>query len=215
VSGAEADLPEARLPAKGDRPVEVLGGLLVARPVAAPVDHVQGFPRVRQGQDQRVVAPLPLVVDVHPLLALAPGLDHRAVGVEDRLGEERLGLATPDEKPHGMEDLLQVVDGRLVEAAAEVAGRGRVGDAAGPQSVEIGLLVAEQFQVLQAGPSRQEVVGDVEHVIGFVVGQMDLQQPQSGVDRPIESQGADQEVDQADPAVGRGPGAFGDLVVDI
>ena len=86
----QADLLEARPAAQGDRPVEVEGRLLVAGPIAAAVDHEQRLARVGQREDQRVITPLALVVDVHALLALAGGLDHRAVGVEDRLVEERL-----------------------------------------------------------------------------------------------------------------------------
>ena len=58
-----------------------------------------------------------------------------------------------------------------------------IGNAASPQGVEIRLVAAQQFQVLQTRSSGQQVVGDVEHVIGVVVGQMDLQQPEALVDR--------------------------------
>ena len=64
------------------------------------------------------------------------------------------------------------------EAAAEVAGGGRIGDAAGAQGVEEDLVVAAQFEVLQAGAVAQGVVGEVEDVIGLVVGQVDLEQVQ-------------------------------------
>ena len=47
-----------------------------------------------------------------------------------------------------------------VEAAAEVAGGGRVGDAAGAEGVEEDLVVAAQFEVLQAGAVAQGVVGE-------------------------------------------------------
>jgi hypothetical protein len=58
----------------------------------------------------------------------------------------------------------------LGEAAAEVAGGGRVGDAAGAQGVEEDLVVAPQLDVLQAGPLAERVVGEVEDVVGFVEG---------------------------------------------
>ena len=149
---AQTDLLKACPAAQGDRPVEVGGGLLVAGPVAAAIDHAQRLARVGQRKDQRMITPLALVIDVHALLALAGGLHHRAVGVDDGFLEERLGLLPPDLQPRGVEDRLQAEDGGRIEAAAEVARRGRVGDAAGTQGVEVRFVVAQQFQVFQAGP---------------------------------------------------------------
>ena len=102
-----------------------------------------------------------------------------------------------------------------VEAAAEVARRGRVGNAAGPQGVEVRLVAAQQFQVLQARSAGQQVVGDVQHVVGLVVGQMDLQQAEVAVDRLVEAQLSHQQVDGPDAAVGGGPRAIGDFVMDV
>ena len=187
----------------------------MAGPVAAAIDHVQRLAGVGQREDQRVIPPLALVVDVHPLLALAGGLDHRAVGVEDRLLEERLRLPTPDPKPRGVEDFLQAEDVGRLEAAAEVARRGGIGDAAGPQGVEVGLVAAQQFQVLQARSAGQQVVGDVQHVVRLVVGEVDLQQLDVLVDQLVEPQFPYQEVHGPDSAVGGREDAISDLVVDV
>ena len=46
-----------------------------------------------------MVAPGAVVGDVHALLALGVGGDEGAVGVEDRLVEERGGLLGPDPQP--------------------------------------------------------------------------------------------------------------------
>ena len=81
--------------------------MLVAGPVPGPIDDEQRFARVGQREDQRVIAPLAIVVDVHALLALAGGFDHRAVGIDDRFVEERLGLLPPDLQPRGVEHSLQ------------------------------------------------------------------------------------------------------------
>ena len=64
----------------------------------------------------------------------------------------------------------------LGEAAAEVAGGGGVGDAFGAQGVEIDLVVAPQFEVLEPLAAGQEVEGDVQDVVGFVVGQVPLEE---------------------------------------
>ena len=51
-------------------------------------------------------------------------------------------------------------------------------------------------------PSHRGVVGEVEDVIGLVVGQVDLEQVQAPVDGVDEAELAGQGVDGADAAVG-------------
>ena len=101
------------------------------------------------------------------------------------------------------------------ETSAEVAGGGRIGDAFGPQGVEERLLLAELVQVLQALVAGQEVVGDVEHVVGLVVGQVDLEQVELAVDALHESAALGQEVDGSDAAAGDAAIASGKFVMDI
>ena len=101
------------------------------------------------------------------------------------------------------------------EAAAEVAGRGRIGDAAGAEGIEEDFVVAAQFDVLQTGAVAQGVVGEVEHVIGFVIRQMDLEQVQAAVDGVDQAELPGQEVDGADAAVGDAAAAVADFVVDV
>ena len=43
-----------------------------------------------------------------------------------------------------------------------------------PQGIEIDFVVAPQFEMLQTRAAGQQVVGDVQHVIGFGVGQIIL-----------------------------------------
>jgi uncharacterized protein YuzB (UPF0349 family) len=81
-----------------------------------------------------------------------------------------------------VEEILEGPDVGLGEASAEVAGGGRVGDAAGAQGVEEDLVVAPQFDVLEAGPLAECVIGEVEDVVGLVEGEMDLEQVESIVD---------------------------------
>src|SRR5208283_1822676 len=57
--------PAPSLAAQLDGTVEIPGGLLMAGPVAATVDHEQRFARVSQGKHQGMIAPLALVIDVH------------------------------------------------------------------------------------------------------------------------------------------------------
>ena len=52
-------------------------------------------------------------------------------------------------------------------------------------------------------------------MVGFVVGQMELEQVQAAVDGVDEAELAGQGVDGADAAVADAAGAVGDLVVDV
>ena len=102
-----------------------------------------------------VIAPGAVVGDVHALLALAGGLDQGAVHVEEGLVEEGRGLAGPDLQARVVDDVEQRLNAVRGKAATEVAGRGGIGDAAGAQGVEEDLVVAAQFEVLQAGAVAQ------------------------------------------------------------
>ena len=126
-----------------------------------------------------------------------------------------LGLLPPDLQPRGVEDRLQAEEGGRIEAAAEVARRGGVGNAAGAQGVEVRLVAPQQFEVFQAGPSGQQVVGDVQHVVGIVIGQMDLQQAEAAIDGLVEAELLGQQMDGPDAAVGGRSRAFGDFIMDV
>ena len=79
-----------------------------------------------------------------------------------------VGLLLPGPEPGLVEGVHQLLDIGLGEAAAEVPGGGRVGDALGPEGVEVDLVVAPDFEVLQAAAAGQEVVGDVQDVVALV-----------------------------------------------
>jgi hypothetical protein len=117
-----------------------------------------------------VVAPGAVVGQVHAPLALAQRRGERAVHVEHRLVEELVGLLAPNREADLVEEVLKRLDIGGREAAAEVARGGRVRDALGAEGVEVDLVVAEQFQVLQAGAAGQEVVADCEEVKPELVG---------------------------------------------
>ena len=170
------------------------GRAFVRGPVARAVDEAQHLAGVGQGHDQRVIAPGAVVGDVHALLALAGGLDQRAVHVDDGLVEERRPAARPRPCRRVSSKMsCRVSMSSAREAAAEVAGGGGIGDAACAQGVEEDLVVAAQFEVLQAGAVAQGVVGEVEDVVGLVIGQMDLEQVQAVVDGVDQAELAGQE----------------------
>jgi hypothetical protein len=91
-------------------------------------------------------------------------------------------LVRPDPQPRLVDRVHQGEDVGLEEAAAEVAGGGRVGDAVGPQDAEVDLVVAAELEVLDAQAAGEEIEGDVQDVVGFVVGQMPLEEVELAVD---------------------------------
>ena len=153
-----------------------------------------------------MVAPPAVVGDVHPFLALGGGLDDGAVGVQDRLIEELVGLLGPDPQPRFIDGVHQGEDiGLGSEAAAEVAGGRRVRDPFGSEGIEIDLIVAPQLEVFDPLAAGEDIEGDVEHVVGFVVGQMPLEQMESAVDLLVELDLLGQEKDGADATGGESP----------
>jgi hypothetical protein len=115
------------------------------------------------------------VGDGHALLALAGGYHQEPIHVEDSLVEEVVGLLGPHAQADVVDQVLQLADGGLVEAPADVAGRGGVGEALGTQGVEKDLVLATQFEVLQAGAVAQGVVSEGQDVVGLVVGEVELE----------------------------------------
>ncbi len=147
-----------------------------------------------------MVTPDAVVGDVHPLLARAGGRRHGAVEIDGGAVEEVVGLLSPDALARVVDRVGQRFDVPRPEAAAEVAGRGRVRDAPRPQGIEVVLVVAAQFDVLQTDAVAQGVVGEVEHVIGFVIGQVQLEQMQTLIDRLDQTVASRQQMHGADAA---------------
>ena len=81
-----------------------------------------------------------------------------------------------------MIDVHQGDDIGLGETAAEVPGGGRVGNSLGSQGVEVDLVIAPQFEVLDPLAAGEDIEGDVQDVVGFVVREMPLEQVKIAVD---------------------------------
>ena len=163
-----------------------------------------------------MVTPPAVVADVHPVLALGIGLHDGAIGVQDRLIAKRIRLLSTDPQPRFIDGVDQREDiGLGREAAAEVPGGRRVGDPFGPQSIEIDLIVASQFEVFDSLAAGDEIQCDVEHMVGFVVGQMPLEQMQSAVDFLGELDFLSHQKDGADAPGTESPDAMGLFIVDI
>ena len=188
----------------------------MAGPVGAQQPQIQGFLGVRERDDECRVPPDALVGDVHSLLGRRVGLNDRGVRVDDRrLREEGGRLAAPHLQPGAVDRLLQGDDRGWVKAPAEVPGGRRVRQALDPQAIEEHLVAAARLDVLQALPPAQGVVGDVQDVIGLVVGLVQLEQVERAVDLLGQVELADQLGDHADPAVRGGLRARRELIGDI
>lgn len=164
---------------------------------------------------QSMVAPDTRVGDVHSLFALAGGRDDRAIHVDRGPGEELGRLAGPNLEPGVVDGVLQCSHVVLAEAAAEVTGRGGVGDAWCAECVEKNLVVAAEFDIFQTGAVAKHIESDVQHVIGLGVRAVDLEEVQALVDRLIEPNGLSEREHGADAAIGDAAGPLGEFVADV
>src|SRR5208282_4097567 len=183
--------------------------------VAAAVDQVKRLSGVGQRDQQRMITPGAVVGDVDALLALGVGLDEGAIALDDRLGKELGGLLGPDPQPRFIDGVHQGHDIMLGEAAAEIPGGGGVGDPHGAQGVEINLVVAPQFEMLDFLAAGQDVVGDIQDMVGLVIGLMPFEEMEIAVDIADQPGPASQQVEGTDSASGETLDAVRQFVMDV
>jgi hypothetical protein len=70
----------------------------------------------------------------------------------------------------------------FVKAPAEVPGRRRIREAFGADAVEEHPVASPGFDVVQADPAAQRVVGEVEDVVGLLVRPVKLEEREGVVD---------------------------------
>ena len=149
-----------------------------------------------------MITPATVVRDVDAILALAGGLDDVAVHVDGGLFEELVRLSRPHGLPRFVDCSLKRFDLLGVfESTTEISRGGWIGDPLRTQRVEIGFVVAFQLKIFQTPPVTQRVVGDVEHVIGFVIGEMEMQQFDVSIDRLDQPALPSERMHQPDAAV--------------
>ena len=83
------------------------------------------------------------------------------------------------------------------------------------EGVEVDLVVATDFEVLQAAAPGQEVVGDVQDVVALEVGQVPLEQVEVVIDVVNQPELLGQEMDGPDASGCDRPHFLGDLVADV
>ena len=162
-----------------------------------------------------MISPSPVVGDIHAGLALAEGLDEDAIHVDAGEVEEFGRLSGPD----GFADFVENVDevGNVVglEASAEVAGSGGIGNALSANGVEKSFVIAAKFDVLEAIAIAKNIVREVEYVVRFMIGEMELEQMKPGVNCVDQADALGEQMKCADAAMRDGLDASAELVMDI
>jgi len=143
------------------------------------------------------------------------GGDDRTISVDDRFLEELLGLLVPDAEAGLVEGVHQVQDVAPAESPTEVSRGGGIGDPHGAQGIEVDLVVASQFEMLELVSPGQDVEGDVQDVIGFMVRQVPFEELKLLVERGDQPGPAGQQEHGTNTAAGQPPDPIGQFVLDV
>ncbi len=118
----------------------------------------------------------------------------------------------PDLLAHVVDGLKEQQRLKRGESSAEITGRRRSWNPLCVERVEIRFIGSPRFQMIETRPAGQQVVGDVENVIGLGVGRIDLEDVDSSVDRLAKSELLDHLGDRAESSAGHGLLLFRQLV---
>jgi hypothetical protein len=135
--------------------------------VGGAVVQEQRLLSIGQRHQQGVIAPLAVVGHIHACLADAGRFHNATIGFDNGRLEKRVGVLLPDGQAFAVKSVHKGLDVRGLEAAQEIASGGRIGDALRAQDVEVGFVVAEQFEVIDGFAADQEIVGEVEDMVGL------------------------------------------------
>ena len=127
----------------------------------------------------------------------------------------RPGLLGPDAEAGTIEDVHQSLDVGWYEAPTEITLGGGIGNALGAKGVEIDLVVAPKFNVFHPLAAGDDVEGDVQDMIGFVIRQMSFEKVKVTIDTVDQANRSSQRENDADTAGTEPFDAIGVFVVDI
>ena len=147
-----------------------------------------------------MVSPDAFVRETHALFALASRLDNRAVHLNVGPLEELCRLLLPHLQACFVKGFHQQSNVRFAEPPAEVTGRGGIGQSVCSDCIEKHFVITTQFNVLQSLAATQQVVCHVQHVIGFRVRPVNLQQVQPRIDRRLQTKPLNQPVHRTNAA---------------
>ena len=125
------------------------------------------------------------------------------------------GLLLPNSQASFVEGVHEPLDIGGSEATAEVASGGGVGDASGPEGIEVDLVIASDFEVLDAGAPGEEVVGEGKDVVTLEVGLMAFEEMEVVVEILNQAEFLSHEVDGSDATGGDGPSAVGHFIANV
>src|SRR5204862_6801575 len=97
----------------------------------------------------------------------------------------------------------------------EGAGSCRTGDAFSAQDIEVGLVAAQQLQIVDGLASGQEVVGQVEDVVGLEVGDVPLPEMEFGVEGLGQAQPLDQQENRCQASAVQSLALVGAIEVEV
>ena len=148
----------------------------MAHYVAGTVDQIEHFVGVRQGDGKRCITPNPFVRKGHATLALPESRRNCAVRIDKGLSQKAPRLLSPNPLSHRVGDLHQIENVDLLKATGEVPAGGRVRNALSAQTIEEGLIIAPQFNILQPHSLQQRIVSQIQDMVALMIGQMFLKQ---------------------------------------
>jgi hypothetical protein len=211
----QENLAKACAEASATSSVQRLGGALMRRTVARPIDKAHDFAGVGERDEQRMIPPDAIVGDADALFVFGVGGHQGAVRIKDGAVEKVAGLMPPDADANIVIDLLEGVNVNDVETSAEVARGGGIGNALGSEGVEEVDIVAAEFNVLEAIAVTKGIVGQVKDVVGFMVRHMNLEEMKLQVNSVDESDTAGEEMKDPNTAVADAAHPITDFVVDV
>jgi len=98
------------------------------------------------------------------------------------VGEKAPGLLFPDPLPSAVDGFHQIHNGLLIKAPGEISTGCRIRNALRAQAIQKSFIVAPQFDIFQPLAIQKRIVGQVQHMITLVIGQMVLEQLHPPID---------------------------------
>jgi len=187
----------------------------MARRVARSVDQIEHLVGVGQTHDQRRIAPHAPIGNVHAPLALTQRSRDRSIHIHVGLGQEPFGLLGPHPLACPIDALLQGENVLRLETPREISSRGGIGNPLSAQAIHIVFVLPAQSQVLQSSSAGQNVVGKVQDMIAFVIGQMDFEQVQMRVDLLHQTQPLGQCMHGTQAPTADRAGSLGDFIMNL
>src|SRR5260370_16227354 len=102
-----------------------------------------------------------------------------------------------------------------LSAAEEIASRRRSGNTLRTENIQVGFVVTQPFQVIDGLAADQEVIGQIEDVVGFKRGDMPFEEVAVVVDGLGQTQSLDQQQKGSQACTAQSLGLVGEVIVDV